>query len=316
MRTPYLLLVSGLVFIAALMAITFLYWGWRSREEEKSRHIARRLGTLVEGDEDSVFRLMSVKDPVAEAMGEWGQQLEGMLRQANSSYGLQGLVSRMGFWALAGVTVAGVVLRSPIAVVGIGLGAIPLLLVSSQATERAGRMSEQLPDALDLIARSLQAGHGLSDAIRLCAEEMQPPISQEFGRVYEEHNLGRDFRDCLNNLISRNPRNFDLKIFVSSLLLARETGGNLIEILNNISKTVRERFVFETKVKAMTAEARFSAIILGGLPFALLGIIYMMRPEYLTPLFNDPLGRTMLMVAGTMFTLGVMVMRRISQVQL
>jgi tight adherence protein B len=161
----------------------------------------------------------------------------------------------------------------------------------------------------------LQAGHGLSDALKLCAEEMQPPVAQELGRVFEEHNLGRDLRDALQNLSVRNPTSFDIKIFVSSVLLQRDTGGNLIEILDNISRTIRDRFVFQAKVKALTAEARISAYILGGLPFVLLTLIAAIRPFYLLPLVTDPLGIKLAIGAVSLFGTGVFVMSRISSVE-
>ena len=119
---------------------------------------------------------------------------------------------------------------------GTAFGAIPWLQTKRRA-KRNVQLSQQLPDALDLISRSLQAGHGIADAMRLVAEEMPMPVAREFGRVYEENNLGRDFRDCMTEMASRNPHNFDLRIIVSATLLQRETGGNLIEILHNIAKT-------------------------------------------------------------------------------
>jgi tight adherence protein B len=152
--------------------------------------------------------------------------------------------------------------------------------------------------------------------MRMCAEEMPMPISMEFGRVYEEHNLGRDLRDCLYNMTKRNPRNFDLRIFISSVLLQRDTGGNMIEILQNISKTIRDRFIFRGKVKALTAEARFSAYILGGLPFLVTGAIVTLNPEYLDPLFEDPLGHMFLGMVVCLFCTGIFVMRKVSQVEL
>jgi tight adherence protein B len=152
--------------------------------------------------------------------------------------------------------------------------------------------------------------------MRGVAEEMPVPLAQEFGRVYEEHNLGRDFRECLTNLCRRNPSSFDLQIFVSSVLLQRDTGGNLVEILNSISATIRGRFVFQGKVAALTSEARFTAWILGGLPFFVIGVIAVLSPNYLTPLFNDPLGTILLIYCASSFLLGVFVMSEISKVEM
>ncbi len=312
MNTALVVVVTLVVFIGMLMIGSLAFAGMRSREAERSRQLSRRLGTLTETSEDSIFRL-NTRDPVADRLGSLGGELENMLVQAGSPYDLRALFIRMALWSTVGVLVLGLVFRGPSALFGFALGAIPVLLVNRQAATRAKKMSEQLPDALDLVSRSLQAGHGLSDAMRLCAQEMPLPVAEEFGRVFDEHNLGRDLRECLTDLSMRNPRNFDLKIFVSSVLLQRDTGGNLIEILENISNTIRDRFVFQAKVKALTAEARISAMILGSLPFLMLLLIGFMRPTYLAPLWYEQLGHIFLLIGGGLYMTGLLVMRMMSQ---
>lgn len=309
-----LLVVAVIVFFAVIAIVGFLYWSVRSREEARARALAHRLGTVQEVVPSDAFELQR-RDSVATALGSTGDRLELLLLEAGNPYPFSALVGRMGAAAVAGAVLLGALTRSPIGLLGVLAGLIPVVLLSSAATSRARRLSEQLPDALDLVARSLQAGHGFSDAMKLCSEEMPAPVRDEFGRVFEENNLGRDMRDCLNALSSRNPRNFDLKLFVSSVLLQRDTGGNLIEILNTISRTVRDRFVFEAKVRAMTAEARISSVILGGLPFALLCLISLTRPEYLGPMVHDPLGQKIAMAGGMWFTTGIFVMRTVSKVE-
>lgn len=313
MQNPILLIVAVLVFIGVMVMGTFLYWGWRSREDEKSKELARRLGTVDESSEMALLR-MNAKDPLVEAMGNIGRDMENLIKQAGNPYDLSGLFSRMAIFSVVGVLLLGIIFRGPLAVAGVFFGFIPVMLLSSKARERADLLSKQLPDALDLVGRSLQAGHGLSDAMKLCAQEMPIPVASEFGRVYEEHNLGRDMRECMSNLADRNPRNFDLKIFVSSVLLQRDTGGNLIEILGNIAETIRERGVFQQKVRALTAEARISAMILGSLPFILATLIFLVRPDYLDPLLQDPWGRMALAAAGCSFTTGVIVMVNMVQI--
>ncbi len=314
MANPLVLIVAVLVFIGLMVASTFLYWGWRSRQDDKAKELARRLGTTEESSEQALIRL-NAKDPLVEALGNIGRDLENLIKQAGNPYDMTALFTRMAIFAVVGLLLLGMILRSPVAVVGIFFGAIPVVLLSSRASERAQLLSSQLPDALDLVSRSLQAGHGLSDAMRLCAQEMPVPVAAEFGRVYEEHNLGRDMREAMSNLADRNPRNFDLKIFVSSVLLQRDTGGNLIEILGNIAETIRERGVFKQKVRALTAEARISAMILGSLPFVLAGLIMVVRPDYLEPLVYDPWGQIALVVVASMFVSGVFVMVNMVQIE-
>lgn len=314
MNTVLVVVIALVVFVGVLTSISFAVASWQSRQQSQARALSRRLGTLSDRGGDDLFR-QNTQDPLADSLGDLGRDLASLLAQAGADYALQGLVARMALFALAGTVVLGMVFQSPVAVAGMALGALPVVLLNARAKQRAQELSEQLPDALDLVSRSLQAGHGLSDALRLCAEEMPAPVSQEFGRVFDEHNLGRDLREALTSMSSRNPRNFDLKIFVSSVLLQRDTGGNLIEILDNIATTIRDRFVFKAKVKALTAEARISAMILGSLPVLMMLLISAMRPEYLAPLFQDELGRIFLVLAAGLYGTGILVMRLMSQVE-
>ncbi len=308
-------LISTLVFVGVLSAANLMYWSHRTRQDNEARALARRLGTLADNPETSLF-VEQKSDPWLATLGGLGNRLEALIRESAVDYDLSGLLMRMAAFGIIGAFLTSVFIKGIAGLIGLFFGTIPIIILSSRAEERAKALSEQLPDGLDLVARSLQAGHGLSDAMRMCAIEMIPPLAHEFGRVHEEHNLGRDMRDCLTDLCQRNPRNFDLRIFVSSVVLQRETGGNLIEILNNISKTIRDRFIFQRKVKALTAESKLSAIILGGLPFVVTFMIMLMQPAYLNPLVTDPIGHWMLGFSFCSFTSGVLVMRRISQIEL
>jgi len=308
-------LAAAVSFIGLALAASFLYWGLKTREESAARELARRLGTLADKPDDRLFR-MQVRDKASEALGALGEQLDAIIRQSGEEILVSDLLLRCGLTGMLGAIVLVFALGSAAGLIGLAAGLVPLLAIMSKGSERARKLSEQLPDALDLIGRSLQAGHGFSDALRMCAEEMPLPISAEFGRVYEEHRLGRDFRECLNSLVMRNPSNFDLKIFVSAVLLQRDTGGNLIEILDNIAKTVRDRFLLAAKVKALTAEARISAIILGIIPLFVTSALLVIRREYLLPLVTDPAGMTILGVAIGLFISGVFVMYQLSRVEI
>lgn len=307
------ILITAVSALAAGSVMVFLYWSVLSREDDRQAQLARRLGTATNETEDNLF--LAPKAESGPALGSMGDRLEMLLVEAGMPYDMNGLVTRCLVAALIGAVVMGIITRGPLALLGLIFGVVPVILLNGKAAERARALSEQLPDALDLVARSLQAGHGLADAMKLCSEEMPSPVADEFGRVFEENSLGRDLRASFETLSLRNPRNFDLKLFVSSVLLQRDTGGNLIEILANISKTIRDRFVFEAKVRALTAEARISAIILGSLPFAILGLITFMRPKYLLPLWEDPLGNQLVGGALIWFAIGVTVMRNVAKVE-
>jgi tight adherence protein B len=176
-------------------------------------------------------------------------------------------------------------------------------------------ITQQIPDTLDLMGRALRSGHAFGDALRVAGEESPAPIGEEFGRAAEEHRLGIELRAALEGLAARTPENFELRMLVSGVMLNRETGGNLIEMLENMAEVVRERLVFEGKVKALTAEVRTSAAILSALPFfAALGIMWA-RPGYLEPLFEPGPGQYMLAYGLCSMVVGLFVMRRISDVE-
>lgn len=314
-----LVFVTAVVFAAVMLAMQGYYWYRVTEKEKEDKELARRLGTLDDAQaKDTLFKLEKKRrDP--EKVSDIGStivaSLEQLLLEAGEPFSFQVLVGQMVLAALVGLAGLTVLTKSFIGLGGLLLAYVPVMLVKRTANRRLTRMTEQLPEALELVARSLQAGHGIAEAMRGVAEEMHQPVSVEFGRVYEQNNLGLDFRDCLEGMVARNPRNFDLKIFASSVLLQRETGGNLIEILESIADTIRKRFVFQGKVAALTAEAKFSAIVLGGLPFFVSGAIYFLRPAYLNPLFNDPLGRMMLGFICVWFCLGIFVMRELTKVE-
>ncbi len=301
-------------FVMILAAGNLAYWAYKSQQEALDQELSRRIGTVADSDKADIFELQ-VKDQLVEALGHYGKDLDNLLKQSGAMFTVTGLIQRMVAAGIVGLVVAFILFRSVLALTGLAAAFLPLLYLSWTAGRRARAISAQLPDALDLIGRSLQAGHGLSDSMRLCAEEMSMPVAAEFGRIYEQHNLGKDLRDCLEEACARNPANFDLKIFVSSVLLQRETGGNLIEIITNIAKTIRDRFMFMNKVRAMTSEAKFSALILGGLPFVVAGLISFVNPEYLKPLVTDPLGRFVLYGSMGLYMSGALLMRKVSQIE-
>ena len=310
-----LVMLMAVVFTAIFAVSQSVYWAYVVRKDAEQRELARRLGTLSDEQFHSLFR-EHARDAAAQALGNLGVHLQETLDQADSRMMVGQLLMRMGGAAAVGAIVFTLLLQNPMGILlGLFLGLVPYMLVRRAGQVRARRLLEQLPDALDLMARSLQAGLGLNDAFRMAAEEMQLPSAAEFGRVFEEVRFGRDYREALNNMVKRNPQIFDLRLFVSSVLLQRETGGNLIEILENISNTIRQRFLFDAKVKAMTSEAKFSALILGSLPLLVALMISLTNPQYLRPLIVDPIGNMMLGYVFFSYGLGIYLMRSVSQVE-
>lgn len=201
------------------------------------------------------------------------------------------------------------------ALIGVPVGVLaPFAYVLGVRAHRSRRLSVQLPEALDMMTRSLRAGHGVASGLKLVATEMPPPIAVEFGRCFEELRLGSDFRDAVRELPARAPDNFDLRIFATSLVIQHDTGGNLVEVLDNIAHTIRERFKFQGKLRAVTTETRLSGYVLAALPFVCAVAIALFNPEYITPLYADSIGRAIMVIGLGLWALGGYWMRRLSQV--
>jgi tight adherence protein B len=198
--------------------------------------------------------------------------------------------------------------------IAVGSGTLPLIWLIFKRRQRLKKFGAQLPDALELISRALRAGHSLAAGFNLVAEEMAQPIAREFGRVFEEQNLGIPLEGALNSLTDRVP-NLDLKFFATAVILQRQTGGDLAEILDKIGYLIRERFKIWGQVQALTGEGRLSGAVLLGLPPALFLAVYKMNREYIMMLFTDPMGKQMLAGAIVMQILGALVIKKIINIK-
>jgi tight adherence protein B len=214
-------------------------------------------------------------------------------------------------------TVAGVATgMSPVAapILGIFASTLPLIWLMLRRRRRFRRFAKQLPDALELMSRALRAGHSLASGFNLVAQEMTDPIATEFRKAFEEQNLGIPLDQSLENMTSRMP-NLDLKFFATAVILQRQTGGDLAEILDKIGRLIRERFQIWGQVQALTGEGRLSGIVLLALPPFLFVAVWRLNPDYVLPLFTDPLGKKMLAAAVIMQVLGALVIRKIVNIR-
>ncbi|MDR3559878.1 MAG: type II secretion system F family protein [Negativicutes bacterium] len=252
---------------------------------------------------------------------EWSgqsQALETMLIRA-------GLPLRGSEFAAiwAGVVIASVLLMfilgggTPVmTVTGIVLGfALPLLFLRTKAATRVRQFNDQLGDGLMLVANSLRTGYSFLQAVEMVAKEMPQPMAVEFGRVLKEMNLGVATEDALNNL-SRRVVSDDLELVITAVLIQRQVGGNLAEVLDNIAGTIRSRIKLKGEVRTLTAQGRVSGIIIGLLPFALGLMIYWINPEYMQILFDHPAGKFMMGGALVSQFLGMMIVRNIVNIEL
>jgi tight adherence protein B len=197
---------------------------------------------------------------------------------------------------------------------GILLGMVPFAWLLHKRSSRLKTFAAQLPEALELVARALRAGHSLAAGLHVVAEEMPAPIADEFSRVYEEQNLGIPIDESLKNLCDRVP-NLDLRFFVTSVCIQRMTGGDLAEILDKIGYVIRERFRILGQVKALTAEGRLSGVILIGLPFVLFLIMLHIKYDYVEKLWTHELGIKMAIGALIMQLVGALVIRHIVNIK-
>jgi tight adherence protein B len=191
---------------------------------------------------------------------------------------------------------------------------IPFAWLWNKRRVRLNTFAAQLPDAMELVARALRAGHSLGAGMHLVADEMPSPIADEFGRVYEEQNLGIPLEEALRGMTERVP-NLDLRFFVTSVAIQRQTGGDLAEILDKIGYVIRERYRILGQVKALTGEGRLSGVVLIALPFVLFLVMLHIQPGYVQALWTEPEGIKMSVFALFMQILGAAVIKKIVDIK-
>jgi len=276
----------------------------RRRKNDAATEILKK--TAFEQDKKSLLEKLTPNLP---SIRKWFIQADCHIRPS-TLFGI-GLV--LGFLGATGSWLAGVPLvLAPLA--GLVMFTIPWLWLLNKRRVRLKTFASQLPDALELVARALRAGHSLAAGMHVVAEEMPSPISEEFGRVYEEQNLGIAVEDALKAMCERVP-NLDLRFFVTSVLIQRQTGGDLAEILDKIGYVIRERYRILGQVKALTGEGRLSGVVLIALPFALFLFMLHVKPDYISLLWTDEVGIKMSIGALIAQILGALVIRKIVNIK-
>jgi tight adherence protein B len=189
---------------------------------------------------------------------------------------------------------------------------VPFLVIAIKRQRRFLKFEEQFPDAIDLLARAVRAGHAFTTGLNLIAKEMPSPMSDEFQRTYEQQNLGLSLRAAFDNLMHRMPLT-DVRIFVTALTIQKESGGNLAEILDNLASVIRDRFKLMRQIRVYTAQGRLSLYLLVAIPPIMGIMIYFLNRDYIMRLFNDPIGTRILMVGILLQVLGYFTIRKIIQ---
>ena len=193
-------------------------------------------------------------------------------------------------------------------------GVLPYSFVSYRRQKRFEKFEELFPEAIDTLARAVRAGHAFTTALEMISNEIAEPLASEFRKLYEEQKFGMPVRDALMNLTERVPL-VDIKFFVTAVMLQRETGGNLAEILDNLSYVIRERFKIQRQVRVHTAQGRLTMALLMAMPPAVVAILAVFSPDFVKPLFYDPIGHALLVVSIALQTTGYFVIRKIIKIQ-
>lgn len=244
------------------------------------------------------------------------RNLDLLIQQANSAYSLGFFVLMTLFLAVTGFLIS--TFRSqpiPICILAATIPAtIPYLYLTQLKQQRINKFRRQLPEGLDLIARALKAGHAFTSGMKLAADEFNDPLGPEFDETLDEINFGVSVSNALKNL-ARRVDCPELKYFVVAVILQRETGGNLAEIIESLSYLIRERFKLQGKIKTLAAEGKLSAIVLTALPFLIVVWLQISNPDYLNILVEDPVGRIMVLFASIMLLFGIIVMKKMINIK-
>ncbi|OAI41725.1 pilus assembly protein TadB [Planctomycetaceae bacterium SCGC AG-212-D15] len=275
------------------------------KRSESSQDILLKQAAF-EADKGKIIEFIKTRVPNFQA---WFEQADANIKPS-SLFGIAvvlGVVGLTGSWLATRQ-----MLFAPI--LGLVMFCVPFLWLWNKRRVRLNTFAAQLSDAMELVARALRAGHSLQAGMHVVAEEMPPPISIEFGRCYEEQNLGIPLEDCMDAMCNRVP-NLDLRFFVTSVAIQRQTGGDLAEILDKIGHLIRERYRILGQVKALTAEGRLSGVVLIGLPFLLFIIMLHIKYDYVKMLWEKELGIKMLVAAGVSMILGALIIKKIVDIK-
>jgi tight adherence protein B len=245
-----------------------------------------------------------------------GSKLARVIEQSGVRVTPSAVVVMTVIAAAAGALIASLFIRQPLAplVVAAAAGSMPMIWLLRCRSVRLKRFEEAFPEALDLLSRAIRAGHAFQTAMGMVADELPDPIGPEFKKTFDQQNFGLPLRDALNDLADRVAI-LDVRFFVTAVLIQRDTGGNLSEILDNLAHVVRERFKIKRQVRVHTAHGRFTGYVLLALPAALAIALSFINPEHMQTLFRERIGQTMLMVAVVMQAIGFVWIRQVIKIE-
>jgi tight adherence protein B len=323
MMAPLLALLT----FAVVCGIVFAIWMLASPTDDE--HVVRRRMAAVRkaesrGPEISPD-LMLVRDEMLSSVPvlqrvmtqfAWSGRLQVMIEQGGMTVKpakvllISGVLAFATFLAVASFF-HGLALG---AVAGLVAVTVPYGVIAFRRARRMRQFEERFPEALDLLGRAVRAGHAFTTGLEMISMESSEPVASEFRKTFEEQNFGLPLRDVLVNLTERVPL-MDVRFFVTALLVQKETGGNLAEILDELSRVIRERFRIYREVRVRTAQGRLTAMILIAMPPSMMAILWLMNPSYIRVLFTDPRGSTALALAAMMQIIGSVVIWKIIHIK-
>jgi tight adherence protein B len=312
-------ILTFLVVVVLFLGVWVFAGGDQAQEQVRKRmsavHKAERRG----GDVNVSLKL--VRDEMMSSVPwvhrlmlqwSWSTKLQDYILQAGMTAKPAKILLLSAVLGLGGYLIAGYFLPHLVVSASIGIVAalIPFVVVVIKRKRRLRKFEEHLPEALDLLGRAVRAGHAFTTGLEMISKECAEPLAGEFRTAFEEQNFGLPLRDALLNLSDRVPI-IDVKFFVTALMIQKETGGNLAEILDGLSRVIRERFRIYRDVQVKSAQGRLTAGILIALPIAMLGVLSVLNPHYVGILFTDPKGPVMLATAAVMQMIGAAILWKI-----
>jgi tight adherence protein B len=312
-------ILTGVIFLSVLLVILAVARLIHPGLESSQDAAARRLQKMVTGSAvtdysaEAIMRQSSLSEigflDKLLARARRLTSMKELLEKAGSPMNLGTLVLLAAVLAMLGV-LAGVILRLgllifPLALIG---GVLPFILLKKLKDRRMSVFETQFPEAVELMGRALRAGHSFSAGLQMAASELPEPVSSEFAKTFEDYSYGKTMEDALDGLVKRVD-NADVRFFAAAVALQRETGGNLTEVLDNISHIIRERFRLLRTVKTLSAEGRLSGTILALMPPALFVMLYFSSPGYINMALEHPIGQAALMIGAGFEILGIIVIK-------
>lgn len=320
--TPILIII--LFFVAAFLGIMAVYMGYAAVKESPTYHLKKRMMNLaLSGDEripkelaKEILQEMSPHDKFLHRFSIV-RKLEHFIDNAGLKINFKVFLFIMLFAAIVGLFIGIALGRGLVFIIALPVifGILPLLYLKRKKNERVQKFTEQFPDCLDMIARSLRAGHSFSSAMEMIGKEMTEPVAGLFRIAYEEQTLGLSVRDALMRMLERM-ESMDLRLFVTAINIHREVGGNLAEMLERLANTIRERLRIRRQIKVYTAQGRISGYILAALPIFMAVALSIIAPDYIKELIKEKIGRYAIAIAVTAQIIGFLVIRKLINIRI